>query len=142
MTPKYPVPVVRAIVPDATGRLLVLRRAAGTHGGSGWCLPGGKIDYGNLVEEALRRELAEETGLQVEQSRFLFFQDSLPLEPGGMHCIDFYYECLCPGEPTLNDESTEFAWVNRQEAAALHLVFHADEAVERYWRERTGSSQA
>jgi nucleoside triphosphatase len=136
MTPKYPVPVVRAIIPDAGGRVLFLRRAAGTHGGSGWCLPGGKIDYGNLVEDALRRELAEETGLQVQQSRFLFFQDSLPLEPEGMHCINFYYECLCPGEPRLNDESTEFAWVDRQNPSALKLVFRAGEALERYWQER------
>jgi len=138
MLPKYPVPVVRAIIPDAAGRVLFLRRAAGTHGASGWCLPGGKIDYGNLVEEALRRELAEETGLSVEQSRFLFFQDSLPLDPGGMHCIDFYYECLCPGEPKLNAESTEFAWVDRQDVASLNLVFRAGEALERYWQERAG----
>jgi ADP-ribose pyrophosphatase YjhB (NUDIX family) len=133
MTPRYPVPVVRAIIPDREGRILLLRRAAGTHSGSGWCLPGGKIDYGNLVEEALRRELAEETGLDVEQSRFLFYQDSPPLDPNGMHCINFYFECRCVGKPRLNDESSEFVWADRRGMAGMNLVFGADKALERYW---------
>jgi mutator protein MutT len=135
MTPKYPVPVVRAIIPDASGRILLLRRAAGTHSAACWCLPGGKVDYGDLVEEALRRELAEETGLDVLRSRFLFFQDSLPLESGGMHCINFVYECDCSGEPRLNDESTEFLWAGRQVLEGMNVVFRGDEALERYWRD-------
>jgi len=48
-----PIPVVRLIVTNAEGRVLVLRRAANTAGGNLWCLPGGKVDYGDTVEKAV-----------------------------------------------------------------------------------------
>lgn len=48
-----PVPVVRLIVPNAEGRVLVLKRCNTGYGGGRWCLPGGKIDYGQTVEETI-----------------------------------------------------------------------------------------
>jgi len=42
----YPVPVVRALIADAAGRVLLLQRAATAYGPGQWCLPGGKVDYG------------------------------------------------------------------------------------------------
>ena len=41
-------------------------------------MPGGKIDYGETVEQAARKELREETALECIAARFLFHQDSLP----------------------------------------------------------------
>src|SRR5512146_2687606 len=93
-----PVPVVRLVVIDASGRVLLLRRAANSTDGGRWCLPGGKVDYGDTVEQAAVRELREETGLDSTGLRFLFFQDSLPPAPGRMHCINFYFSCAVEGE--------------------------------------------
>ena len=128
-----PVPAVRLIVADDEGRVLVLRRANSDYGMGGWCLPGGKVDYGETVEDTVRKELQEETALVCKSARFLFFQDSLPLEPGRMHCINFYFECRVDGEIRLNDESSEAAWIRAEDLERFELVFRNDEGLKRYW---------
>lgn len=130
-----PVPVVRLIVPDASGRVLILRRAAGTTGGGSWCLPGGKIEYGDTVEAAAIRELQEETGLRATSLRFLFYQDSLPAAPGRMHCIHFYWKCATEGEVALNGESDASAWIAPPDLDRFSLAFRNDEALALYWRD-------
>lgn len=54
-----------AIVTDNRGRVLLLKHRF--RPGSGWGLPGGFMEHGEQPEEALRRELREEIGLEVEQ---------------------------------------------------------------------------
>jgi 8-oxo-dGTP diphosphatase len=60
-------PGVAAIVAciDSAGRILVVKQTTGPFAGA-WLLPGGAAKPGELVEEAARRELAEETGYHVE----------------------------------------------------------------------------
>lgn len=131
-----PVPVVRIIVSGNSGRVLVLRRAADTTSGGTWCLPGGKIDYGDTVEQAAARELEEETGLRAADLRFLFYQDSLPTAPGGVHCLNLYLECAAEGELSLNSESADFAWIARHDLEQYRLAFRNGEALARYWTEQ------
>jgi 8-oxo-dGTP diphosphatase len=128
-----PVPVVRLIIPDASGRVLVLQRAADSTDGGRWCLPGGKIDYGDTVEQAAIRELLEETNLRATNLSFLFFQDSLPPAPGRMHCINLYFRCAGEGEVVLNEESVAAAWIGPDDLAGYALSFRNGEALARYW---------
>jgi len=132
----FPIPAVRLIVPDEKDRVLILRRIHTNHAPGAWCLPGGKIDYGETVEKAGQRELFEETGLFCEEMKFLFYQDSLPLETGAMHCINFYLECRCRGPILLNHESSDYAWMSPEEFAQYPLAFRNDEAVQYYWQNR------
>jgi 8-oxo-dGTP diphosphatase len=128
-----PIPVVRLIVPDASGRVLILRRAPDSTDGGKWCLPGGKVDYGDTVEQAAIRELQEETSLRAINLRFLFYQDSLPPAPGRMHCINIYFECSAEGEVVLNEESVEAAWILREDVPRYQLSFRNDDGLARYW---------
>ena len=130
-----PIPVVRLVVSDSEGRVLILRRAAETTRGGDWCLPGGKIDYGDTVEQAAARELVEETALRAKNFRFLFYQDSLAPKPGQMHCINLYLECDVEGDLALNGESTEAQWIGKQELSGFTIAFRNDEGLSRYWRE-------
>ncbi|MGW1427120.1 NUDIX hydrolase [Streptomyces sp. NPDC002431] len=57
--------VVGAVVPDGEGRVLLLHRSADDYLGGLWELPSGGVDAGESLTEALRREVAEETGLAV-----------------------------------------------------------------------------
>ena len=58
------VPCVGAVVHDASGRLLLVRRGRPPHAGF-WSLPGGRIEPGESPEQAVEREVREETGLEV-----------------------------------------------------------------------------
>jgi ADP-ribose pyrophosphatase YjhB (NUDIX family) len=62
--PPRVVPCVGAVVHDATGRLLMVQRGNDPHRGL-WSLPGGRIEHGESPEDAVRREVREETGLDV-----------------------------------------------------------------------------
>ncbi|HEX8888695.1 MAG TPA: NUDIX domain-containing protein [Pyrinomonadaceae bacterium] len=59
-----------AVVTDAEGRVLVLEHRFRT--GSGWGIPGGFLEKGEQPEEALRRELREEIGLELESAEIAF----------------------------------------------------------------------
>lgn len=52
-------------------RFFVCRRLSHQHQGGKWEFPGGKIDQGETVEEALRRELKEEIGIDVQSTQTL-----------------------------------------------------------------------
>jgi 8-oxo-dGTP diphosphatase len=62
------VPCVGAVVHDAAGRLLLIQRGHDPHRGR-WSLPGGRIEAGESAEEAVVREVREETGLDVSAGR-------------------------------------------------------------------------
>jgi 8-oxo-dGTP diphosphatase len=55
---------VGAVVHDAAGRLLLVRRGQDPHRGR-WSLPGGRVEAGESPEQAVEREVREETGLSV-----------------------------------------------------------------------------
>src|SRR3954466_12295448 len=62
--PQPVVPCVGAVVRDAAGRLLLVRRGHAPGRGL-WSLPGGRVEPGESVEQAVAREVREETGLTV-----------------------------------------------------------------------------
>ena len=69
-----PIATVGALIHDGTGKLLMIR----THKWSGlWGIPGGKIERGEASEDALRREVIEETGLKITDIRFAMVQDCI-----------------------------------------------------------------
>lgn len=57
--------VLVGLVRDTTGRILINQRRAGTHRAGEWEFPGGKRRPGEAPYDALRRELAEEIGIEV-----------------------------------------------------------------------------
>ncbi len=132
--PATPVPVVRLIIPDSSGKVLILRRSHSRYSEGSWCLPGGKIDYGQTAEETVVKELNEETALTCTSARFLFYQDSLPVVKGKMHCLNLYFECTVRGDITLNEESSEYAVIGPDDLNKYDIAFRNDEGLRRYWR--------
>jgi ADP-ribose pyrophosphatase YjhB (NUDIX family) len=75
-----------AVVSDEGGRVLLLRHVL--RKGSGWGIPGGFLTAGEQPEEAIRRELCEETGLELESVELAFVR-ALP----GVRQIEIIYRC-------------------------------------------------
>lgn len=65
-----PAAAVAAVIRDPEGRLLIVERATEPKKGT-WDLPGGFADPGESAEEAVRREVREELGLEITHSRYL-----------------------------------------------------------------------
>ncbi|MEV4552176.1 NUDIX hydrolase [Nonomuraea wenchangensis] len=77
------------------GRLLLLDQDTG--GGRSWSLPGGKVEPGEPIVDALVREMREETGLDVEAGRLLYVCDHLP--GGDTHVVHLTFEVTRAGWP-------------------------------------------
>ncbi|KAA3662619.1 MAG: NUDIX hydrolase [Calditrichaeota bacterium] len=130
---QYPIPAVRLFVKNDAGKVLLLKRAAASVGGSGWCLPGGKVDFGETIAQAAKKELFEETNLKCTALRILFYQDSLPTETLSDHYINFYFEADAEGKLRLNSESEDFAWIGEKEMTNYAILFRNDEALRKYF---------
>ena len=128
-----PLLAVRALIQDANGKVLILKRATNDAYGDMWCLPGGKVDFGQTAEEAIVREVMEETSLECNSSVFLFYQDGLPQNTGDQHYLTLYFQCQVSGTIKLNHESTQYAWLGPNELGEYLIAFNNDEALLAYW---------
>ena len=119
MTPRPEVCVGAVAVHDR--RLLLVRRGHGPAAGE-WSVPGGRVEPGETLLEAVVRELAEETGLEGVCDRFLGWVERIG--PGHHFVIlDFAVTVLEPAAvPVAGDDAAEVAWVPLVELGDYRLV--------------------
>ncbi|NUU24045.1 MAG: NUDIX hydrolase [Streptomycetaceae bacterium] len=113
-------PCVGAIVLDGEGRLLLIRR--GTPPGKGlWSIPGGRVEKGESDAQALAREMAEETGLEVTVGPLVgSVVRSAP--DGGLYEIRDYACIAHGGTPRPGDDAEEVRWVRPEELPGMQLT--------------------
>ena len=107
-----PEATVGALIFNGADQVLMIR----THKWSNlWGIPGGKIKWGESSVDALRREIKEETGLDVTDIAFVLVQDCIHSKEfyRDAHFVLLNYTCRCTGKPVvkLNDEARESCWV-------------------------------
>jgi 8-oxo-dGTP diphosphatase len=93
------------------GRVLLGRRR-GSHGEGYYAAPGGHIEFGESFEQAARREVREETGLEITDMRLLSVGNYVfKYEDGERHYIDVDFVCESPiGEPHLMEHEKCDGW--------------------------------
>jgi 8-oxo-dGTP diphosphatase len=114
------IPCVGAVIKDAAGRLLLIQR--GHEPGAGlWSLPGGRIEPGETDQQAVAREVMEETGLAVE-SRRLLGRVELPGSDGTVIDVRDYLAVVTGGELAAGDDAADARWVTAAELDRLPLT--------------------
>ena len=135
---KYPEPTVGALIVNPKGEIFLMN----SHKWRGqYCIPGGHIEVGETIEQAVRRETKEETGLDIYEIEFLCFQEFILDESfwEKRHFIFFDHVCRTDSvEVTLNDEAQSYVWVPVQEALALPVEPYTVNVIDAYIEKKRG----
>jgi 8-oxo-dGTP diphosphatase len=114
-----PVVCVGAVAID-DGRLLLIRR--GRPPGLGrWSVPGGRVEPGETLAEAVVRELAEETGLEGVCGALVGWVERID-DDYHFVILDFFVDVLEPEPHRPGDDAVEVAWVPLNDVAERELV--------------------
>jgi mutator protein MutT len=102
------------------GRLLLVRRGHGPAAGE-WSVPGGRVEAGETIAEAVVRELSEETGLEGVCDRFVGWVERIDADHHFV-ILDFIVTVLDATSPVAGDDAAEVAWVPLGEVGEYRLV--------------------
>lgn len=102
------------------GNLLLVRRGRGPAAGS-WSVPGGRVEYGELLVEAVVREMAEETGLECVCGELVGWVERFT-DDRHFVIMDFEVTPLDDTAPRAGDDAAEVAWVPLADVIDLALV--------------------
>jgi 8-oxo-dGTP diphosphatase len=117
--PPRPELCVGAVAVD-DDRLLLVRRGHGPAAGD-WSVPGGRVEAGETLAEAVVRELREETGLEAVCGPLLGWVERIEADHHFV-ILDFEVTVIGGGEPRAGDDAAQAAWVPRHEVLELRLV--------------------
>lgn len=138
--PKRPIVGVGAVILKDDAVLLVERGREPLKGY--WSLPGGVLEVGERIEDAVRREVAEETGLEVRVCELVqvferIMKDSL--EQPEYHYVLLDYRCeAVGGELRAGDDVSQVRWVAREAADKLQLTEGSLPVIDRAFALREG----
>ncbi|NIS53641.1 MAG: NUDIX domain-containing protein [Phycisphaerae bacterium] len=130
--PVYPEPTVAAIIMNKEFKILLIKSYKWKNK---YVLPGGHIEFGESMKEALKREILEETGLEIFDIKFISFFEYIFGEEyyKKSHFIFFNYHCKTTNsEVSLNSEASEFEWVGPDKALELPLEFYTRKTIIEY----------
>ena len=108
-----PCSATAAFILNEKDEMLVVRRAKEPAKGT-LDLPGGFVDMGETVEEGMRREIKEETGLDVEEIQYLFSSPNVYQYSGmGIHTLDMDFLVRIKGDFPVKaaDDAAEALWI-------------------------------
>lgn len=139
MVQLFPEATVGALVVNDKGQVLIVRSKKW---GEKYTVPGGHIELGERAEDAIRREVKEETGLESDPLELVIVQQAI--YPKDYHKHEHFifmdYVCKAKSEEVKLDgrELQEYLWVSPEEALKLDLEQYTRNFVERYLEKSRG----
>jgi 8-oxo-dGTP diphosphatase len=117
---------VGALIVDRDGRLFLSRRGPKSKNERGlWEFPGGSVEFGETLAQALQREMREEYGIEVMVGELLDVVDHI-LPDEGQHWVSPTFLCtIAAGEPVIREpeKCSEIGWfVPEDVPAALTVI--------------------
>ena len=114
---QYPEPTVGALIFNENNQLLIVK----THKWKGnYTIPGGHVEMGEYLKDALKREIKEETGLHMTSADYLCYQEFVYDDSFWERKHFIFFDFICrveDGEVQLNDEAQAHAWVDLDKIA-------------------------
>lgn len=132
----FPHPTVGALIFNPAGELLLVQSHK-FHGK--WVVPGGHIEVGEKMVDAVLREAKEETGLDVYDPQLIFFQEFIQDESfwQKMHFIFFDFALKTDStNVVLNNEAEAYKWVTLGEALTMDVDPYTINAINELKRQR------
>lgn len=131
--PERPIVGVGGVV-ISQGRVLLVRRGAPPLQGE-WSIPGGMLETGETIMEGVRRELAEETGVEVRVNGLIEVFERISLDEAGKHkyhyvVLDYYCDAI-RGEPRAGSDAAAVAWVSEKDLDAYALSTAARRVIQK-----------
>ena len=129
---KFPEPTVGALIFNPQGKILLMK----SHKWKGkYVIPGGHVELGEKLEDALKREIKEETGLRIYDIEFICFQEFVFDDAFWKKRHFIFFDFACKTNSTnveLNPESQEYVWVNLKEALKLPIDPYTRKTIKEY----------
>ncbi len=99
-----------------------------------WCFPGGHIEENERVEDAVKREIKEETGLDFEP-RFFNYYDEI-IKEKGLHAVSLVFTGEAKGEIKKEDkEVKEVGWFSKEQIEDLSFAFYHKSVLKDYFKD-------
>lgn len=122
--PPKPVLAVAAVIWNDRREVLLIRRTKEPRKGQ-WSLPGGKVQFGESLEDAVRREVREETGLEIALLGIAGVAETFLDASVGAADVHFvlidYSARMVSGEAVAASDATDATWFSHEQVAALPL---------------------
>ena len=111
-----------------------------------WSLPGGALELGESLDQAVRREVREETGLEIEPLRVFEIFERIIRDADGVpeyHYVLIDYVCrVTGGEVRAGDDVAAVCWMRENELSTLRITEGTLAVIERAFRKRRRYKQA
>ncbi|RMF41111.1 MAG: NUDIX domain-containing protein [Planctomycetota bacterium] len=132
-----PVAAVGGLIENHRGEILVVRRARDPGKGK-WGLPGGFVDPYESAEQALAREVREETGLEITDVRFLVtFPNRYVYAGVAAPVLDLFFQCRPMGDADIRLETRElerYAWCVPDAKLLANMAFDSNRRAIELWK--------
>ncbi len=112
---------VKVLIKNSKGQYLLMQRSQPLPDGTSWDIPGGRINPDERLEDALSREVLEETGTTLTSVMTLLQAQDIFVEKAGLHVVRLTYATISEKEVALSDEHQNFRWVSLEEAKELPI---------------------
>ena len=121
LPPPRPLCTVGALVVNPNAEVLIVRT---TKWRGTWGVPGGKLDWGESLQEALLREFREEVALDLQQVRFALLQEAIldsQFHVPAHFVLVNYYAFSASTQVVPNEEIVEWVWLPPEQALSFPL---------------------